>query len=277
MKKIFAIILLSVSCYAVSSQEVLTDTSYNTQNISMFKVLWQDFKSDPSHQKQKIDCYTRYSKLFFQTIYSQVSAPFGYPLYYAFRKPITKRLEKFYQQHSLTNIEDVGQDIINGKIDKQELKNYLGFFYYNLWLYGDTSSPITDGGVPNDYKPNLPMFVRRWLYSGVRNPRWNATYINNYSSDIIAVKTVYDNRQDVLTHNYGTSDTKLGMWLRWYIDKDGKWWFFYENTTKKSEHKGRLFYFGAIGFGNKSNGLQLDNRKKTRFEFSLNRQVTIDK
>lgn len=276
MKKIFAVILLFICSFSVLSQEINIDTSYNMQEISMFRVLWQDFKADPLHKKQKLDCYFRYSKLFLQTIYSQISAPFGYTAYYLFRKPITTRLEQFYAEKNLSNIENVGNDIINGTINKQELKNYLGSFYYNLWLYGDTSSPIIDGGVPNDYKPNLPMFIRRWLYSGVRNPRWNATYINNYSSDIVAVKTVYDNREDILTHNYGTSDTKLGMWLRWYIDKDGKWWFFYENTTRKNKNKGKLFYFGAIGFGNKGNGLQLDNRKKTRFEFSLNRQVTID-
>ncbi|MBR1626451.1 MAG: hypothetical protein IJ681_04825 [Bacteroidales bacterium] len=270
----------------VKSEEIEWIAQYegfSEQDISMLKILRKDFKEDPFFRKEKADCYVRYIKLLFQTIYSQLTSPVGYIGYYVFRREITQRLEQFYEEKNLDNIENIGKDIISGAVTEQELKDYLGSFFYGLWLYGDTDSPVTTGGVPDDYKPDKPMFVRRWLYSGVRNPRWNATYVNNYSSPIVAVKTVYDTRQNITTHNYGTGDTKLGMWFRWYVDSKGRWWFFYENTKRTKKNKGKLFYFGSVGMGNQKDGIIIPQKsdkvpkmKQGRFEFSLNRTVKID-
>ena len=288
MKAVGKILLLAVivqCCCGVlfAQQNNQAYDDYVLYDESMFKVLYNDFKSDKTHRVEKIDCYVRYTKLFFKTICSQITAPFGYVGYYCNRKKITARLESFYKDRNLENINNIGNDIKNGVIDKDELKDYLGSFYYNLWLYGDTESPVETGGVPKDYKPAMSMFWRRWFYSGLRNPKWNATYINNYSSDILKVSTVYDTRKDIVTHNYGTGDTKLGAILRWYVDDCGKWWFFYENTEMKTNKTGRLFYFGAVGLGNTEDGIlfgdgksQKSVKKKGRFEFSLNRKVTID-
>lgn len=245
------------------------------QETNMFKVLWEDYWSNEANRPQKRECYITYSKMFFQSLYSQITAPLGYVVYYIFRKPITHRIENLYKEKQLGNIDNIGKDILQGNITEEELKETLKL-YYDIWLYGDTDDPLVSGGVPKDYKTNLPMSVRRWMYCGVRNPRWNATYLNCYSDTIMEIRTTLDNRQDIVTHNYGTGDTKLGNWLRWYIDKQGKWWFFYENTKQTGKNKGKLFYFGAVGLSNKKDGPQGKKSKKSRFEFSLNREVSID-
>ncbi|MBO6117169.1 MAG: hypothetical protein J6P44_01355 [Bacteroidales bacterium] len=275
MKRIYVLITILLCTAALTKAQTVSETEFD-DGMSMFKALWTDFKESDVGREEKMACYARYTGLFFKTLYSQVTAPVGYIGYYMFRKQITSRLEEFYKQHGLEDIENVGRDIASGKIDKQELKNSMGAGYYNLWLYGDTTDPLITGGVPEDYKPQLPMFWRRWFYGGVRNPRWNATYINNYSADVTAVVTTYDTRVQTVTHNYGTSDTRLGTWLRWYVDKDGKWWFFYEKTKRTNKNKGKLFYFGAVGLGSKDDGFYKDGIKQGRFEFSLNRTVTID-
>lgn len=251
-------------------------TSIIEQDWSMIDVLVQDFIDDKQHRKEKFDCYARYLQLFFKTAYGQISAPLGYLGYYYSRKRITHKLQNFYNEKGLTNIEDIGNDIVNGVINIKELKEYLGTFDYNLWLYGDTKQPIENGGVPEDYKQSLPLFWRRWLYSAIRNPRWNAMYVNNYTSRIVGITTPYDNRLNITTHNYGTGDTKLGMVLRWVTDEEGKWWFFYENTRKTRGNKGKLFYFGIVGLSQIEDGEYKHGLKPNRFEFSLNRTVTID-
>lgn len=245
------------------------------QETNMFKVLWKDYWENEANRSQKRECYKTYSKMFLQSLYSQLTAPFGYVVYYIFKKPITHRIENLYAEKQLNNIDNIGKDILKGNITEEELREALKL-YYGIWLYGDTDDPIVSGGVPKDYKTTLPMSIRRWLYCGVRNPRWNATYLNFYSDSIVEIRTTLDNRQDIVTHNYGTGDTKLGNRLRWYIDKQGKWWFFYENTKRTKENKGKLFYFGAVRLSNKEDGLQGKNSEKSRFEFSLNREVSID-
>ncbi|MBR1774719.1 MAG: hypothetical protein IJ759_04245 [Bacteroidales bacterium] len=282
MKRLSIIVFL---LFGLIVQAQKTEADYDDWDYkdNMLRVLYEDFTADKSFRIEKIDCYVRYTSLLVKTVYSQVTAPFGYIGYYWNKKKITQSLEEFYKLHNLDNIENVGNDIKNGVISKDDLKDYFGLFYYNLWLYGDTDDPLVTGGVPKDYKPNMPMYLRRWFYSGLRNPRWNATYINNYSADIIQVKTPYDTRTDIATHNYGTGDTRLGSVLRWYIDENGKWWFFYENTRRTKKNKGKLFYFGAVGLGGKEDGelkksasSEKKSTKKGRFEFSLNRTVTID-
>lgn len=243
----------------------------------MFKALISDYFSSEQHREEKLECYARYTSLFLKTVYGQITAPLGYVDYYLHRKRITHKLEELYSENNLGNIENIGKDIINGRIDEKTIKECLGKSDYRRWLYGDTDDPINTGGVPADYKPDLPMFVRRWFYSGLRNPRWNATYIDNYSSNVVKIATPYDDRSEISTSNYGTTDTRLGTWLRWYVDDEGKWWFFYETTKQKSEDKGKLFYFGAVGLGSAQDGDSLTERKQSRFEFSLNRTVTIDK
>lgn len=280
------ILIFNLSVLQAQEKKQIIDTTIYTESsykkICMFDILWNDYMASPINRKEKIDCYSRYAKLFLQSIYGQITAPIIYVGYYLSRKKITHKLENFYKLNNLSNIENIGKDIVNGIVLKEDLKKYLGYFYYNLWLYGDTDDPIISGGVPNDYKPNLPVFQRRWFYSGVRNARWNATYINNYSNDIVMIQTSYDTRKGVVTSNYGTGDTQLGVWLRWYVDNKGRWWFFYENTKITKHNKGKLFYFGAVGLSQYKDGKVSPNnknmqriRKKCRFEFSLNREVFI--
>lgn len=282
------VLLIVVASAQQNSNDLCYNLNYITANSfrndslelqeddSMFKVLWKDYLKDKEHRKEKRECYARYTKLFFKTLYGQASAPFMYVGYYLCRKKITNKLIQLYREKNLGSIENIGKDIINGLISEQEIEEYLGNGYYKLWLYGDTDDPIESGGVPKSYKPNLPIFQRRWFYSGVRNPRWNATYINNYSSNIRQISTPYDNRNNVNTRNYGTSDTRLGTWLRWYIDDKGRWWFLYEKTKRTNAKKGKLFYFGAVGLGDKQDGYYEKVNDKCRFEFSLNREVTIE-
>ncbi|MDO5760592.1 MAG: hypothetical protein Q4Q06_06160 [Bacteroidota bacterium] len=259
------------------SKEIPTKTrqDLSEESTNMFVVLWKDYWQESEHRKQKRECYWAYTKMCVQATYSQISAPIGYVVYYLCRKPITKRIENLYKEKNLDNIENIGKDILQEKITKEELQEALKL-YYQIWLYGDTDDPLVTGGVPKDYKSDLPMFIRRWLYCGVRNPRWNATYINFYSDSISEIHNVLDNRQNIVTHNYGTGDTRLGNWLRWYVDESGKWWFFYENTKKTGENKGKLFYFGAVGLSNMKASDLKKKKKRSRFEFSLNREVKID-
>lgn len=271
------VLLANGCCFAQTQEEDSVLYALNSDNQSMFEIIAKDYFSDKANRKEKRDCYRRYLGLFFKTVYSQLTAPFMYILYYQNRQDITNDIQDYYDEHNLTDMENIGMDIVSGKVDKDSLKAYLGPKKYNLWLYGDTKRPVEDGGVPADYKNNLPLFLRRWLYCAVRNPRWNSTYVNNYSSYIDSIYSAYDTRCGINTHNYGTGDTYLGKCLRWYIDKDGKWWFYYERTKQTEANQGNLFYFGAIGFGEYKDGkVDINAAKPTRFEFSLNRKVTID-
>ena len=196
--------------------------------------------------------------------------------YYLSRERITGKLRNYYERHGLGNIQDVGEDIVYGIVDPADLKHYMGNWDFTLWLYGDTKDPLVTGGVPDDYKERHSMFARRWMYCGVRKPRWNATYLYYYTSRIDSVMTAYDDRCATVTHNYGTSDTRLGTWLRWYVDEDGRWWYLYETTRRREDNKGKLMYFGAVRLGGVPDGY-CKKYRMGRFEISLNRTVTIDR
>lgn len=270
MKKIIFLFVLFLCNNNLSAQQ--------DDDASMIEYLIEDYFADTNKhvRQQKRDCYKRYCKFLLQSVHSMVYSPIMYLNYYYNREEITFLLQSYYDDHGLEDIENIGKDIVSGKIEKDSLKAFLGENNYRFWLYGDTKQPIENGGVPKDYKPNLPMFLRRYLYSAIRNPRWNATYIYNYSTNIDSIVVYKDSRNDVVTKNYGTCDTRLGKTLRWYIDDTGKWWFYYERTKMLSESKGTLFYFGGIGFGSREAGkVDKSNTKPTRFEFSLNRVVKL--
>lgn len=276
MKRVCHIIaILALLCGFEHSCEAQDMVVPEQQDISMFDVLWWDYFRSPDHRKEKRQCFARYAVYTVQAAFSTVSAPVVYVGYYLSRNRITRKLQDYYVQHGLDDIQNVGDDIIHGLVDPADLRRHMGNRDYSLWLYGDTKDPLVTGGVPDDYIPDHSMFVRRWMYSGVRNPRWNATYIYYYTSRIDSVVTVYDDRSTTVTHNYGTSDTRLGTWLRWYIDEDGRWWYFYETTRRKDENKGKLLYFGAVRLGNEKDGY-CGKYRQGRFELSLNRMVTVD-
>lgn len=276
MKRVCLMLSAITLCCGIGVRcEAQDSVMYEQQEVSMLELLLWDYFHSPDHRKEKRQCFARYAVFTASAAYATMSAPVLYVGYYLCRERITRKLQEYYALHDLGDIQNVGDDIIHGLVDPADLRDYMGYGDYNLWLYGDTKDPLVTGGTPEDYKPGHSMFARRWMYSGVRNPRWNATYIHYYTSRIDSVITAYDDRSAIVTHNYGTSDTRLGTWLRWYVDVDGRWWYFYETTRRKEGNKGKLMYFGVVRLGNEKDG-KCSKNCQGRFEISLNRVVTID-
>lgn len=253
-----------------------------------FKCDYQ-FETLPTHKikKEKRRCYRRFIYLFCRFFIYMITGPIIYPIWYIFKSHIANKLyhnfprykhEENFGYYSYDEFNDwLNTQIhcsMNTKQLKRDIKSALSLIEYQLWLYGDISNVETDGGIPAHYKSHIKnMFVRRWLYSGVRNPKFNSVFLNFYTnSPIIELKTVYDTRTQQVTKNYGTSYTRVGKLLRWYVTETDELWYLWDNTYKSRLFDWRLFYFGAVRLSNISDGVYYDykqkNQLKTRFEWS---------
>lgn len=139
-------------------------------------------------KKKTRKCYIRFIYLFYRFFIYRITALIIYPIWYIFKSHIAYKLyhnfpmynhkEKFgYYSYDRFN-DWLNTQIyysINTKQLKRDIKNALSIIEYQLWLYGDISNIEIDGEIPAHYKSHIKnMFVRRWLYSSVRNPKFNS-------------------------------------------------------------------------------------------------------
>jgi hypothetical protein len=133
-----------------------------------------------------------------------------------------------------------------------------GRFLFWLWTYGDQEDPLVTGGMPDWYGENN--FYNRWRWAGFRNARFNISYINFRTGKIIEVITKIDNRDFTTYHtSKGIGDSPDGVYFKWMMDNNNKWYFIYENNTKDY-----IWYFGWVGLLRQDIG-----NEGGRFEFSL--------
>lgn len=208
--------------------------------VRMVKNLKADYKSgNGAPKKDKIKCYLRTIKMAFMYIWSVISAPLIYPIWYVFRKQIVAACYKG------TSWEEV-----NGLINANEIaaaKKLVisnGRFLYWLWTYGDLRDPLGRGEIP-DKKTNT--FWNRYWESGFRNCRWIINMVEFRSATIVEDIMVIDKRDYTLMHrSEGLGDSPDGVYFRWFKDVDGKWCFCYEDNNVKN-----IFYYGYVGIHKK--------------------------
>lgn len=195
-------------------------------------------KNSKVPKKEKYKCYLRVIKNLFYMLWNGISAPFIYPIWYIFRKSITKRI---YRGTSWQEIEQL-MTLCETKLVEQKLK-YNGRFLFWLWTYGDAVDPLGRGGLPHNFRNGKNNFINRFLYSAIRNPRFNVNYLYLRTSTIIDREVVIDNRNFLYMHkSFGIGDSPDGIYFKWMKDKNNKWYFIYEDNNKK-----HIFYIGYTG------------------------------
>ena len=180
--------------------------------IKFFKDLATDYRNSSKYQrKMKRKCYWKILRLLFSYLWSIISAPFIYPIWYYFRNKITAN----YQ---------------NNKI------------WYWLYTYGDLNDPLNRGGLPLDYKGGKNTFKNRWFYSAIRNPRFTYNVLKYNTESILWERIIIDDRNwNIMISSYGVGDSPKGIIFKW-LYSDCKAYFIYENNTEEN-----VFWFGWVG------------------------------
>jgi len=187
--------------------------------IKLIKDLKVDYiKSTTDDKKLKIICYKQIIKNMFSYLWSIVSAPLMYPIWYVFKKYITNNSNK-------------------------------NKFIYWLWTYGDINDPLGWGGMPKDYRNGKNNFINRFWFSAIRNPRFTINHLKYKSEPIDSEIIIIDTRNyNNMIKSYGVGDMPEGVIFKWMYSKN-KAYFIYENNTNES-----AFWFGYVGLLNDSIG-----------------------
>ena len=242
--------------------------------IRFIKDLKQDYDNGLDKQKMR-DCYIRYFHFYFRFIFNLILAPIGYTIWWIFKKPISKRLyryfKRYYSNHAyyiakgIYEVENIDEfhnwlnklmmtNIDNNKRLDRDIRTALPWLYYKLYLFGDAEDPLGRGGLPLDYRNGKNTFLNRFLYSAIRNPWGNGIHLKMRSSYLTNIITTFDTRTEVDTTNYGTGNARVGTLIRWYTDSNDELWYFYERVYKNKLLGWRDFYFGGVGCGTISDG-----------------------
>jgi len=211
---------------------------------------YKDIKADyrkigTIRQADKRLCYKRIVMNMLWGIWNAISAPFIYPIWYAFRKIITNKVYKG------TSWQEIEAHILKAEIDLAEAKlECNGKFLFWLWTYGDCTDPLGWGGMPSDFKNGKNNFINRFIWSAIRNPRFNINYMY-FRTGIIEEYIDAINTLDwqYWHESFGISGNPDGIILRWFRDNEYKCHFIYENNNDKS-----MFYFGYVDLYKHENG-----------------------
>lgn len=197
-----------------------------------------DYKSNDKiiTKKDKRKCWFRIIKTLFILIWNIITSPFIYPIWYFNRKSITNKIYKGSSWEEILELIQIGET----KIAKEKLK-INGRFLYWLWTYGDCDNPLGNGGMPDWYGKNI--FWNRLRWSALRNPRFNINYLDFRTSKILTSITIINQRNFSYKHkSKGIGDSPDGIYFKWMMDNNQKWYFIYEDNNK--DH---LWYFGYTG------------------------------
>ena len=233
------------------------DTRFKLKEVKGFvKSLKNDYKNSNEYvksKKRKSILKTIY--LTFNQIWSGISAPLIYPIWYIFRKQITNTI------YEGTSWEAVHKLVEDNKIDEvKRIVQRKGKFLYWLWTFGDLRDPLGRGELPEDgYKGRFKNnFIGRFYENALRNPRFTINYMNYRTGTIVKVYTVIDTRNyDVEHSSEGLGSAPSGILFKWMVDEKDEWYFIYDDNNKEN-----LFYFGYTGLG------KYDTGHNGRFEIS---------
>jgi hypothetical protein len=199
-------------------------------------------------------CYLGIVKNLLWSIWSSVTCLFIYPIWYIWRKEITDKI------HKGTSWQEIEAHMQKAEISEVEKKLKVnGKFLFWLWTYGDCNDPYGWGGMPVDYRTKKNTFGNRYMWSAIRNPRFNMNYLYFRTGEIHEVNVIIDTRDWKYWHgSYGVGSSPDGIIFQWYRDNNNKWYFIYENYNVNN-----VFWFGYVGLINKGT-----IGKKGRFETS---------
>jgi hypothetical protein len=163
-------------------------------------------------------------RLTFNQIWSGISAPFIYPIWYFFRKQITESIydgtswEYIQGLIKANNIEDA----------KKILKRKNNFIYWMIWTFGDLNDPLGRGELPDNGYGKKNNFFTRYYENAIRNPRFTINYIDYRSGTIMKSYTIIDTRNYDLHHSSeGIGSSPDGIFFKWMIDDKDEWYFIY--------------------------------------------------
>lgn len=232
-------------------------------DLEFFKVLYKLYsgKFNTGILKHKIhDMIHDYISIRINFISHLIIAPIVYPIYYIFRNKLNDKIFKYYMEFyaddmsiSLSDFEhDMYYSLRYGTQDKRNeyiniLLMSLSDIELYLWYSGDMLDVDNTGGMPEDYKPHLPKFWRRWLYSAIRNPFYNYVWVNYVRGPVKDIQTVFDNRNNTVVKTQGLLNHRVGMRLRIYTTENGYKYFYYERTYKSKILGWRTNYSGVVG------------------------------
>ncbi len=205
-----------------------------------FSTLKSDYKSSTiPTKKEKRNCYYGIIGNMFRSLYSSISAPFIYPIWYMFREQITTEI---YKDTSIREIQNLMEQNKTNLI-KSKLKSNSKFLYW-LWTYGDIDDPLGRGGMLLTYCNGDNTFWTRFKWSALRNPRFNINYMEFRTSLITDVVTIIDKRNfGIRYYSQGLGAWNYdGIYFKWMKDDKQKWYFIYENNNMNN-----LFYLGYTG------------------------------
>lgn len=260
--------------------------------------LRRDIKLNPNNldQAKMRACRRRYTRFMLLFLANMIIAPFMYCAWWSLKKKISYKLyynfrdfyktDKLYNSFGYYEVDDIDQfytwlhtmimnsPLNNHKLDA-DIKRALGLFYYYIWLHGDDDDPLGRGGLPETYKSGKNTFYNRFMFGPIRNPWGNGIHLKMKSALIEQVYTDIDERADQDTTNYGTSNARVGTYLRWYVDHNGDYWYMYERVYLNRILGWRDFYFGGVGCLALPEGtVPTHSRKCTRWEYS-NRECDL--
>lgn len=209
-----------------------------------------DYKSTPSPvtKDEKKKAYKRLTRLLFMNLWNGITAPFIYPIWYFFRKIITKKI------YADTTWQTVVKLIDQNKTKQvKDMLQSKGKLLYWLWTYGDLRDPLGEGELTDSGKKNN--FWNRFKENAIRNVRFTTNFMEFRTGDIFSISTVIDKRDFTFMHKSdGIGDSPDGIYFKWVQDEKG-WGFIYEDNNAQN-----IFYFGFTGL------LQHDLGNNGRFE-----------
>lgn len=221
---------------------------------------WYNDKGSKYTKKEKRDCINTYICNRIDFFAHLIIAPLVYPIYYINRNTLNQKLFIYSgQNRRFKTIHDFELWLSNtlryGPVYNRRLCinaiNKLSPLERFLWYSGDIVDVDKTGGTPVNYKPKLPMFIRRWFYSAIRNPFYNRVWAKYVRGPIRYIDEVLDERTDIDTSNFGTGNHRVGKRFRVYWNNSREIMFYYEHTYKSRLLGWRTHYSGAVGLSDK--------------------------
>lgn len=213
------------------------------KKLQEIREAYKDIKMDYKQigaisQADKRQCYRRIVKNLLWGIWGAITSLFIYPIWYIWRKQIT---DKIHKGTSWQEIEAHMQKCEIKEVETKLKKN--GKFLFWLWTYGDCNDPYGWGGMPTDFRSGKNSFIDRYIWSAIRNPRFNINYLYFRTSAIEKQHDVINTLNWGYWHkSYGIGGNPDGIIFKWVKDNNNKWFFIYENNNPK-----HMFYFGYVG------------------------------
>lgn len=203
----------------------------------------KDYKLSNDYVKsKKRKAYLKTVRLTLDYIWSGITAPLVYPIWYIFRKQITNSI------YEGTSWQEVHKLIESNKIDEaKSIVKRKGLFLYWLWTYGDLRDPLGRGELPEDgYKGRFKNnFIGRFYENAIRNARFTVNYMNYRTGTIVKAYGVIDTRDFTVFHSSeGLGKAPSGIMFRWFVDDKDRWYYIYDDNNKDN-----LFYIGWTGLG----------------------------